>query len=179
MTRTLIRCLGFDVALLVAAAIGVLGFLLWGEQPLLPLIRLPVPMPTLFPVLVCLTLTWTLHERWRQQLSTTARRASVVPSLRFIGTQAMCGLAACIAASAAAHPGPVIAFGSVGASLAALFTLALGQRAVFGLLICAYLWLSLAAHHPLNFATQHSGLLAAIGGLGYGGLYVLAEARRS
>lgn len=176
--RTVARGLELDVALLLAVLLGGIGFLLWGEEPMLPLIRLPVPMPTLFPALVCLTLTWTLRERWSQQMSTIVRHPGVVPSARFIGTQTTCAVAAAIAGSAA-HPGPVICLSSVGASLAALFTLVLGRSAVFALLILSYLWLSLAAHHPLNFAETHSGWLAAVSGVLCGGIYVRTEARRS
>jgi len=178
MTRVLLRCWGFEAAVLMAIAVGFFGLVFWREQPVLPMVRLPVPMPTLLPVLTGALLTWTLSERWPQQMATTVRNPALVPSARFLGTQATCIGAAVIASSPSASPAPVISLSSVSASLAALFAIMWGRQAIFALLICSYLWLDFAAEHPLNLATENPIWLAASAMVGCGALFVGAEARR-
>ncbi len=164
----------------MAVGVGVFGLALWGEQPALPLVRVPVPMRTLVPVLTTILLTWPLHERWPQQMATAARHPLVVPVGRFLGTQATCATGAGIASLLPANPASsVIALSSIGASVAAVCTLALGSRTVFALLPGAYLWLSAAAN-PANLAAASSlsYWLAPLTLVGCGAFYVWWQARR-
>jgi hypothetical protein len=177
MMFNLLRCWGFSVALLSAVAVGLVGAYFWGEQPMLPLLRLPIPMYLLLPGVTSTVLTWTLHERWPEQLSTSVRHPGLVPSARFLGTQLCCALAAVIASTAASRP--AVEQCSIGASLAAVLTVMLGRRAALALIVCSFVWLAFAAQHRVAVATQDTSWLACALLVGCGAAYVWCEARRA
>ncbi len=172
---TLIRAWGLHLAGAVALTAGVVGAALWVDDFAVPQIRLPVPMPLLFPALTTVLLAWFLVERWQVQLTTSVRPPWLVPTARFVFTQLLSVLAALVATTG---EGQVVWLHcSLGASLAAVLTIVLGRMATMALLLCGYLWLYLATQHPVVVAADPT-VPTAIALVASGALYVGCAARR-
>lgn len=173
---TVPRGWGLHLGLGVAVVTGLTGAAFWVDEFQVPTVRLPVPMPMLFPVLSSVMLAWLLIERWPTHLATTVRQPWLIPAGRFLGTQGLCVLSAGIATGGDAHV--VWLQCSVGASLAAVLTVLAGSRATLALLVCTYPWLFLAIQHPVAVAAPQVRAWAALALVVSGALYITCQARR-
>lgn len=172
----LARCWGLSTAVPAALALGLVASLFWSDQAEVPRVPMGLPVPELFPVLASVLLTWPLVERWQEQLNTSVRPVWLVPAARLTVTQAVCILSALVASGGL----DIATLGrcSIGASLAALLTPALGGRTGLAMLLLGYGWLLLSVRSD-TLARVDTTLAALVALVVGGGCYVLSAVGRA
>lgn len=157
---SLLRCWGFFLTAPLAVVLGLLGGYAGSASAAIPTLRLPIPVPTLLPVVVVLVLSWTVHDRWSTVTAAAVRPRWQLAVTRFLVTTVVCCTAVAIGTLGHGYSEPV-AVTAIGTSLVAVAAVAIGRRTWILILIGGYLWLRYAVWQTVGAVVPHDRATAA------------------